>query len=110
MLDRPLLSVAPAAARHTVLELQFARDLIHGWGFRKSAGFPFWSEHWRLTLSDGSCLHIVIDGATATMHHDRHDPDRDLGSLLQHVLVDAPIETAISIFAGCAILALLKAA
>lgn len=110
MFNQSPLPLAVPIAKHINLELQVARNLIDAWGFRKSTGFPFWSEHWRLTRSDGSCLHIVIDGATATVHHDRHDPDGDLGSFLQHLLVDATIETALSVAAGWALVACLRRA
>lgn len=67
--------------------------------YRGSTGFPFWARHYRRPLPDGSCLHLVILGNVATLHRDQHDPHRGGESLIKHVLLDAPVETGVTVAA-----------
>ncbi len=74
-----------------------AQALLDSGCFKPSTGWPPWVSHYRCSLSDGTCLHLVIDGDAATLHRDRFDPHQGAVSLLKHLVSDAPVETALTV-------------
>lgn len=92
---------------HVKLTRTAADFLLASGGFEESSGSPFWAQHFRKPLTDGGCLHLVFNGDEITVHRDRFNPGKDLDSLVNHIVVEAPVETAINavmIFAGVSLL------
>ena len=71
-----------------------ARALIASGQYRKSTGSPSSAVHYRRSLGDGSCLHLVIEGDRRRLHHDAFDPHASLFSLGMHVTHEARFEAA----------------
>jgi hypothetical protein len=69
-----------------------ARVLIASGYYRKSTGSPYGATHYRRSLSDGSCLHLVIEEHRRRLHHDAFDPHTSLFSLGMHVTHEARSE------------------
>jgi hypothetical protein len=69
-----------------------ARVLISSSNYRKSTGSPYGATHYRRSLSDGSCLHLVIEQRRRRLHHDAFDPHASLFSLGMHVMHEARSE------------------
>jgi len=69
-----------------------ARVLIASGYYRKSTGSPYGANHYRRSLSDGSCLHLVIEEQRRRLHHDAFDPHTSLFSLGMHVTHEARSE------------------
>ena len=70
-----------------------ARVLIASGYYRESTGSPHDATHYRRSLSDGSCLHLVIERRRMRLHHDAFDPHGDLVSLGMHLMHEARSET-----------------
>jgi len=51
-----------------------ARLLIASGYYRESTGSPHDANHFRRSLSDGSCLHLVLERRRTRLHHDAFDP------------------------------------
>jgi hypothetical protein len=66
-----------------------ARVLIASGYYRKSTGSPYGATHYRRSLSDGSCLHLVIEKHRRRLHHDAFDPHTGLFSLGMHLTHEA---------------------
>lgn len=62
--------------------------------YRKSTGSPAGASHWRRPLSDGSCLHLVVELQRRRLHHDAFDPHANLLSLMMHMTHEARPEAA----------------
>jgi len=71
-----------------------AQSLIGAGHYRLSTGSPHSAVHYRRSLPDGSCLHLVIEGNRRRLHHDRFDPHAGLVSLAMHVAHEARFEAA----------------
>jgi hypothetical protein len=69
-----------------------ATRLIASRRYRKSTGFPHGAIHFRRSLSDGSCLHLVIKGEDHRLHHDMFDPHAGLFRLYMHLSHEAKSE------------------
>ena len=69
-----------------------ARVLIASGCYRQSTGSPHDATHYRRSLSDGSCLHLVVEGRRMRLHHDAFDPHSDLFSLGMHLMHEARSE------------------
>lgn len=69
-----------------------ARALIASGYYRKSTGSPHGATHYRRSLSDGSCLHLVVEAYRTRLHLDAFDPHRSLFSLGMHLMQDARSE------------------
>lgn len=69
-----------------------ATVLIASGRYRKSTGFPHDAIHFRRSLSDGSCLHLVIKGEDRRLHHDTFDPHAGLFGLCMHLSHEARSE------------------
>lgn len=75
-----------------------ADALIASGLYRESLGAPYGATHYRRSLDDGSCLHLVIEGNDRRLHHDPFDPHRSPLSLAMHAAHDAKAE-AVSLVA-----------
>lgn len=69
-----------------------ADALVASGHYRKSTGAPHDATHYRRSLSDGSCLHLVIEGRRMRLHHDAFDPHTSLFSLGMHLMHEARSE------------------
>lgn len=77
------------------ISLATAQELVRSGGFRESLGSPVWATHYRKSLPDGSSIHVVINGDSASVHRDRFDPHRSIGDLIAHIVAEAPVQTAV---------------
>lgn len=75
-----------------------AEKLISSGRYQRSTGFPFDASHWRRSLPDGSCLHLVIETRRQRLHHDAYDPHSSLFGLGMHMSQEARSE-AVSLIA-----------
>ncbi len=71
-----------------------ADALIAGGLYRSSTGSPASASHWRRSLPDGSCLHLVVQARRRRLHHDAYDPHASLFSLGMHMTHEARSEAA----------------
>jgi hypothetical protein len=69
-----------------------ARLLIASGHYRESTGSPHTAAHFRRPLSDGSCLHLVLERHRTRLHHDAFNPHRNPFSLGMHLLTEARSE------------------
>jgi hypothetical protein len=69
-----------------------ARVLIASGYYRESTGSPYGATHFRRSLGDGSCLHLVIEERRRRLHHDRFDPHTSPFSLGMHLVHEARSE------------------
>lgn len=65
--------------------------------YEKSLGSPHHASHYRRSLPDGSCLHLVVEDDHASLHCDRFDPHRDPVSLGWHLVTEARSEWMASV-------------
>lgn len=69
-----------------------ASTLIASGRYRKSMGYPHSAVHYRRSLSDGSCLHLVVEARRNRLHHDTFDPHAGLFGLCMHLTHEARSE------------------
>jgi hypothetical protein len=69
-----------------------AEALIASGLYRASTGSPASASHWRRSLADGSCLHLVVEGRRRRLHQDAFDPHANLLSLVMHMTHEARSE------------------
>ncbi|TXI25703.1 MAG: hypothetical protein E6Q67_00365 [Roseateles sp.] len=86
---------------------QEARQLATSGLYQPSTGSPATAQHWRRSLPDRSCLHLVIDGSSGRLHHDAHDPHASLMSLCLHMTHEARTEAVELLALGWAAVSLL---
>lgn len=67
--------------------------LIASGYYRKSTGFPYSASHFRRSLDNRSCLHLVVDGDGGRLHHDAFDPHSGPLALCMHLTHEAKSET-----------------
>ena len=84
---------------HNMENRDIAKMLIDSGYYRLSSGFPFGATHYRRSLRDSSCLHMVIEGGQRRLHHDTFDPHASLSSLSMHLTHEAKSE-AVTYFAA----------
>jgi hypothetical protein len=82
--------------------------LLAGGRYRPSLGGPLRASHYRRALADGGCLHLVVEGHAGRLHCDRFDPHRDPGTLVLHLLAEAPREALANVAAVWTVLRLLS--
>lgn len=70
-----------------------AKILIGSGYYRKSTGYPYRATHFRRTLDDGSCLHLVLNEHSGRLHHDTFDPHSGWLALGMHLTHEAKSET-----------------
>ena len=69
-----------------------ARLLVASGYYRESTGSPHDATHFRRPLSDGSCLHLVLEKRRTRLHHDAFDPHAGPLSLGMHLMHEARSE------------------
>ena len=69
-----------------------ARLLVASGHYRESTGSPHDATHFRRQLSDGSCLHLVLEKRRTRLHHDAFDPHAGPFSLGMHLMHEARSE------------------
>lgn len=69
-----------------------AQRLVACGRYRESTGAPYGARHYRRSMADGSCLHLVIEAHRHRLHHDAFDPHRNVVSLALHVAHEARTE------------------
>jgi hypothetical protein len=94
-IERKALNHEPRCNGERFVTRREADALIAFGGYRASTGSPATARHWRRSLADGSCLHLVIQGCTRRLHHDTFDPHANLLSLLMHMSHEARSEAAV---------------
>jgi hypothetical protein len=68
--------------------------------YRASTGAPASASHWRRSLADGSCLHLVVESRHRRLHHDEFDPRASLLSLGLHMTHEARSEAVALVALG----------
>jgi len=76
--------------------------------YEKSSGTPVGARHYRRSLTDGSCLHLVIGEGTGRLHHDTFDPHAGPFSLGMHLTHEARSEAATGLALALTLLRLLS--
>jgi hypothetical protein len=61
--------------------------------YRSSLGNPPHAQHFRRSMNDGTCLHLIVERGVASLHCDQFDPHRDPMSLVCHLLTEARQES-----------------
>lgn len=69
-----------------------ARVLVASGRYRSSTGAPHDAVHYRRSLPDGSCLHLVLEKRRTRLHHDAFDPHRSPLHLSMHLAHEARSE------------------
>jgi len=67
--------------------------LMHCGLYRSSLGNPPHAQHFRRSMTDGTCLHLIIERGVGSLHCDRFDPHRDPMSFVCHLLTEARQES-----------------
>ena len=78
------------------LSAEVTRQLVLSGNYHKSLGTPLSVDHYRRSLSDGSCLHLAISPDGGQLHWDCFDPHRNLAFFMLHVAVEAMPESVIN--------------
>jgi hypothetical protein len=86
------------------MSMSEAKDLVATGLYEGSYGTPIEAAHYRRSLNDGSCLHLVIREGRAYLHNDRFDPHRNVASLVSHLFTEAPVKTLESLAAAWQVL------
>lgn len=82
-----------------------ARDeLLANIEYHASLGDPASASHYRRSLSDGSCLHLVIVEGEANLHWDRHDPHGGPVLLVAHLLEESSTQAVSLVVAASGLL------
>jgi hypothetical protein len=84
-----------------------AQRLVDSGRYRRSTGAPYGALHYRRSLPDGSCLHLVIETSRRRLHHDTFDPHAGPLSLLLHAAHEARTEAVSSAVLAWSVLRLL---
>ena len=92
--ERRVLDHDPNSNGERTVTRREADTLIAGGLYRTSTGSPASAAHWRRSLPDGSCLHLVLQGPQRRLHHDAYDPHASLLSLGMHMTHEARSEAA----------------
>jgi hypothetical protein len=93
-IERRVLDHDPHSNGERRLRTRQADALVACGLYRASTGSPASAAHWRRSLPDGSCLHLVVQAGHCRLHHDTYDPHANLLSLGMHVTHEARTEAA----------------
>ena len=97
---RVIAGASGAAIPLTPAELD---SLLANPAYHASLGEPARARHFRRSLRNGSCFHLVIENESASLHLDQHDPHAGPAHLLAHLLQESPVQ-AFSLFTAAAAL------
>ena len=92
--ERRVLDHDPQSNGERAVRRREADALIASGRYRASTGSPTSASHWRRSLPDGSCLHLVVEPRRRRLHHDAFDPHANLLSLVMHMAHEARSEAA----------------
>jgi hypothetical protein len=92
--ERRVLDHDPQSNGERTIRRREADALVAGGAYRASTGSPASARHWRRSLPDGSCLHLVMQDGHCRLHHDGFDPHASLLSLGMHMTHEARTEAA----------------
>ena len=92
--ERRVLDHDPHSNGERSVNRREADALIASGRYRPSTGSPASASHWRRSLADGSCLHLVVEGRRRRLHHDAFDPHANLLSMFMHMTHEARTEAA----------------
>ena len=92
--ERRVLNHDPNSNGERTVTKREADALIAGGLYRSSTGFPASATHWRRSMPDGSCLHLVVQTGQRRLHHDAYNPHANLLSLGMHMTHEARSEAA----------------
>lgn len=92
--ERRVLDHDPNSNGERPVTRREADSLIASGLYRASTGSPASAEHWRRSLPDGSCLHLVVQARQRRLHQDAYDPHANLLSLGMHMTHEARSEAA----------------
>lgn len=93
-IERRVLDHGPQSNGERAVTRRQADALIASGLYRASTGSPASAAHWRRSLPDGSCLHLVLQTQERRLHHDAYDPHASLLSLGMHMTHEARYEAA----------------
>jgi hypothetical protein len=91
--ERSVLGYDPLSTRNLFLSSEQTEVLIESGRYKASTGSPYRATHFRRSLDDGSCLHLVIEEQQGRLHWDAFDPHGGLFSLGMHLAHEARSET-----------------
>ena len=92
--ERRVLDHHPNSNGERPVSKREADALLASGAYRASTGSPASASHWRRSLPDGSCLHLVVQASQRCLHHDAYDPHANLLSLGLHMTHEARFEAA----------------
>jgi hypothetical protein len=92
--ERRVLDHEPGSNGEMRVAKREADALIASGHYRASTGAPASAGHWRRSLPDGSCLHLVVEARRRRLHHDAYNPHASLFSLGLHMTHEARSEAA----------------
>lgn len=109
-----LLPVEAAVLKETVCrvtEFVTSEDvtrLLDSGNYRPSLGNPPQAQHYRRSMIDGTCLHLIVENEIASLHCDRFDPHRSPMSLVFHLLTESRHELIGNSLAGWVLTRMLR--
>ena len=74
---------------HLALDARERDELLANVEYRASVGDPANASHYRRSLPDGTCLHLIITESEAHLHWDRHDPHGGPALLAAHLMEES---------------------
>jgi hypothetical protein len=72
--------------------------------YHPSLGDPATARHYRRSLANGGCLHLVIHHDAASLHFDSHDPHHSPAHLVAHLMQESPAQAYSLLAAAVALL------
>lgn len=84
------LALSSPTGAHVRLAPAEADALLANIAYHPSLGDPASAAHFRRSLEDGSCLHLIIADEIAELHRDLYDPHGGPSLLAAHLLNESP--------------------
>jgi hypothetical protein len=96
-------AMSSPAGTHVPLTPPERDVLLANVDYHPSLGDPASATHFRRSLADGSCLHLII-ADTPSLHRDRYDPHASPALLVAHLCTESPRPAASVALAIAAVL------
>ena len=100
--EREALKLPPAES--ITLSVMDVEILLGNVEYHPSLGEPASARHYRRSLTDGSCMHLVVDGEHAALHRDLHDPHGGPALLAFHLMSESRRQAGSLLIATVALL------